>query len=110
MFDRARRLSLKEEFDRVFAHGQKYDFQKMVVRTKPADQARLGLVVPRQFGNAVHRNRFKRKVRAAFRKNQSTLPKADIVVCARHGWKDVTTDEINSALRTISNAVAASDI
>lgn len=48
------------------------------------NRKRLGLTVSRKVGNAVVRNRVKRRVRAWFREARSTFPGAwDIVVIAR---------------------------
>jgi len=47
---------------------------------------RLGVVISRAYGNAVHRNRFKRLVREVFRLRKSLLsPGVDLVVMPRKG-------------------------
>lgn len=40
---------------------------RLVYRRNSLGHARLGLAVSRRFGNAVQRNRFKRRIREAFR-------------------------------------------
>jgi len=45
---------------------------------------RLGLAIPKAYGNAVARNRLKRLIREAFRINKAKLPRGvDIVFSAR---------------------------
>ena len=46
---------------------------------------RLGLVVSRKFGNAVARNRFKRRIREFFRRNKSMADSLDLVVLPARG-------------------------
>jgi len=83
------RLTCKAEFDRVFAAPRKRVTRELVILTlaSPAgveSEGRIGLVVSRKVGNAVHRNRGKRRLREIFRKIP-TENKAgqDIVFIAR---------------------------
>lgn len=57
-----------------------------------AGRARLGLTVSRRVGNAVARNRVKRRVREWFRREQGRLsPGRDYVVIARPGAASLET-------------------
>ena len=51
----------------------------------PGAPPRLGLVVSRRVGGAVTRNRVKRLLREFFRRQQTVLPQADIIIVARKG-------------------------
>ena len=68
-FPRERRVRKKAEFDRVYAGDAFAADPMLVVRGVPngLPQTRLGLSVSRKVGNAVVRNRWKRRIREAFR-------------------------------------------
>ena len=61
-------------------------FVVLTARGRDPLRVRLGLAVSRRVGNAVERNRVKRRVRSWFRAQRSLLPEAsDLVVIARSG-------------------------
>lgn len=98
-----RRLRLRRRSDylRVQNTGQKHhtrSFLVFVART-PADQVsdlpstRLGITVTRKVGNAVVRNRIKRLVREAFRRNHLRFaPGLDVVWVAKRDARDLEFD------------------
>ncbi len=82
------RLKKQRDFDRVFAEGQVVSDTTLVVNGCPNGLvwSRLGIVIPRQIRSAVERNRWKRWIREAFRRQQSELPAGlDLVVRPRKG-------------------------
>ena len=64
--------------------------------TAAAAGPRLGLIVPRGFGNAVQRNRLKRWLREAFRARRADLPALDIVAMPRHGVREATWEKVDA--------------
>jgi len=87
-FPKSVRVRKQSEFDRV--HGSNVFVADNVLVVKASrnglDVTRLGLSVGRRVGNAVVRNRWKRRIREAFRKQRLELPVGmDLVVRPRIG-------------------------
>jgi len=86
-FPASRRLRKRAEFQRVYEQGTRFAGSLFVVfcrRGETNDPARVGLTVPRAIGNAVKRNRAKRRLREAARRHWMLLPAGlEMVVHAR---------------------------
>jgi ribonuclease P protein component len=97
---RRNRLSRSRDFDAVYRKGRSFTTRYLVVYVFPREDSdegpRLGLAVPRKVGNAVQRNRLKRRLRAIFDELVPTLPaEYDYVLSAREGLAE--TAEANGA-------------
>lgn len=68
-FPKHLRLRSRYDYKRMSSRCKRYNgaFFSLDVRQNDSSLTRLGLTVTRQFGDAHHRNRFKRIVREAFR-------------------------------------------
>ena len=78
------RLRRKADFDAVYKSGRTEGNRLLVVRTRPngAEVTRFGFVTTKAVGNAVVRNRTKRRLRA-IASSLETAPGLDIVISAR---------------------------
>jgi ribonuclease P protein component len=87
-FPNSVRLRRQLEFDRVHG-GDVFAADNILVIKGVRNElsvSRLGLSISRRVGNAVVRNRWKRRIREAFRKQQSALPSGiDFVVRPKKG-------------------------
>ena len=94
----ADRLRSSKDFRRVNRTGKRRAGARLVVQVAPARDAAhpaLGLVVSRRVGNAVARNRVKRRVREWFRQNARLRGGAnDVVVIARKGAAGLSGAEV----------------
>lgn len=70
--------------------------------------ARLGLAVGRGWGKAVVRNRFRRRVREAFRLNRHRLPPVDLLVMPRRGTADPAWDRIRADFERLAERLGDS--
>ena len=112
-FRRSDRLLDSRDFRRVLRRGRRRASRDLVVvqakrRSNPNDSndlrdwSRLGITVSRKVGNAVVRNRFKRRVRAWFRANREELSApVDLVVIARPPAGNLSLAELALRLREL---------
>jgi len=85
-FPKTFRLLRRSEFRRVYDEGQRRSASLCTVFFRPngLPHSRLGITTPARLGNAVRRNRLRRRVREVFRLNRSSLPPGwDILVNPR---------------------------
>lgn len=78
---------------------------ELIWQQGPLPHRRLGLIVGRHAGNAVLRNRFKRRVRDWFRHQAIALPAGDWLVRARPGGGSVTIEVLREDLTRMVQSV-----
>lgn len=117
------RLQRRREFLRVQRGGTKVHTRFFLVfvapsalRANAADpastdglpQTRLGVTVTRKVGKAVKRNRIKRLVREAFRRERHALPPGlDLVWVAKRDATAATFDDVVHDVRMLAERLAA---
>ena len=107
---RERRIRKRAEFravyDRGFRRGSKF-FTVFLLATRSGRPARMGLTVTRKIGNAATRNRCKRLLREAVRKQWDLLPDGtDMVLHARPGLVDAKAGDVEREIaRTLPRVV-----
>ncbi len=84
-FGKAERLRKSSEYRRVGRKSRKLYGRFLIITYRSAltPCRRFGLVVSKRVGNAVVRNRVKRRLREAWRCQKSELPMCDCVLRAR---------------------------
>lgn len=90
------RLLVRREFLAFQGSGRKVSgplFTAWVHRR--ADHARIGLTVTRKVGNAVVRNKVKRRLREAFRRTLHRLPPVDLVCIVRPAAASASWDAVS---------------
>ena len=100
--NRRNRLRRARDIARVRSRGAKAVTPSLVLFVTPGTSHAPRVVVPvsKRFGGAVQRNRLRRRVREALRRQLSELPAAlDIVALPRQRAVDAAPDELTAAVR-----------
>jgi ribonuclease P protein component len=105
-FPKRKRILKSTDFRLVGRCGQKRVGQFLVVELltwrNPRRPTQLGLTVPKRFGDAVTRNRFKRQVRESFRLMQHhLLPGLGCVVAPRSEAQGASSAQIAEELKEL---------
>ncbi len=90
------RVKKEKDFQAIFSEGQSCANRKFVVYQLKKQQPhyRLGLSVSKKLGNAVTRNRIKRRLRHLVMELDQGLLSHDFVVIARKGVEDMSYHEM----------------
>jgi len=99
-FPKTDRILKRGLFKRVYDEGRKFQARYFTAFVLPnsGPQSRIGITVTRKIGNSVERNRARRLVREAFRKNKWLVPQGvDIVINVKKplveaGYSDLEGD------------------
>ncbi len=107
---RCARLHLKRDFERIIQGGSKYQARGLVLwveQTGQASPVRFAVVVSRKLGPAVVRNRTKRFLREAFRKNRIRIkPGVNMIVSPRDSEQLNTVQAAQLALTSLCGKAA----
>lgn len=107
-FPRTARLLRPAEFKRVYDMRQSAASGPLVLYAAPNElpvgRVRLGLSVSRRVGNAVVRNRWKRRLREAFRSVRHTVPAGnDYILVVRGGEPGRGAEGLHRVAATITD-------
>ena len=105
-FKKTERLAKRPQFEKVMAEGEKKGVDRLcTIFSIPngLDKKRLGIIASKKIGNAVARNRAKRRIREIFRQIKHRMePALDIVVIS---GKDMVTLPYRVIEKKLSNAL-----
>jgi ribonuclease P protein component len=103
-FPQSLRIRERADFDRAMRDGRVAADGCLVIHARPnaRPHTRLGLSLSRRVGDAPLRNRWKRVIREAFRRNRRDLPPGlDLVVRPRKG-ATCAFDQVQESLRRLA--------
>ena len=95
----------KSDFNEVFEKGRSWNGQILKCLYAKSNRRMVGFVVSRRFGNAVHRNRAKRLMREAYRRNRHGISAYYVVLMPRNGMKKAGGLEVESEFRRFLSCV-----
>jgi ribonuclease P protein component len=100
------RITRAQDFRAVLEQGEAFPGRVALVRrlARPQGPARLGLSVPRGYGDAAHRNRFRRLAREVFRRLRLDLPPMDLLVSPRRGGEAASLEALRTDLERAARA------
>lgn len=107
---RGQRLTASAEFQALFQQGKRVDRPALIVLYRDVpDTTRVGFAVSRKLGNAVQRNRARRRLREAYRVARPSAPlHAAIVIIGRPAVLTapfpVLVDQLRQALAAVPGA------
>jgi len=92
-----RKLSKTSEFKKVFSEGRRIESKNLIIFILKSDYNfnRPGIIIKKETGKAVVRNKIKRQLREAFRLiNKKLSPGYDIIILAKNDIKESDYFEI----------------
>ncbi len=93
------RIKRRDDFRRAFRAGVEWKGACFSLRlVEETSGPRIGIVVSRRFGNAVERNRVKRRIREGFRRIAAQLPAVDIIILPRPACQRLGVEEFGRTL------------
>ena len=98
-FPKADRILKRDLFRRVYDEGRKFQARYFIAFVLATDdeRTRLGITATRKIGNSVERNRARRLLREAFRKNRWLVPKGvDIVINVKNSLVEARLSDIET--------------
>ena len=111
-FTRDDRIRKRREFEECYASGVRVSgrhIQLFLLSGPSAGRPRLGISVPRRVGNAVVRNRVRRRLREIFRRSRNLVGDADLrlVVNVRPSAASISFEELSEDYaRALTKAAA----
>lgn len=110
-FPSTMRLKLRRDFRRVYREGRVWKGECFTLHVLPeANGPRIGIVISRRWGNAVERNRMKRLLREAFRKNAYRLPDVAIIAKPMPACRTENVDSLGRKLVAAVDDVARREV
>jgi ribonuclease P protein component len=98
---RLKRLTQKEQVQRVFSKGRKFISPSFVIFSLEDESLKLlyAIHIRKKLGSAVERNRIKRIYREALRRQKISLRGHKLVVIPRIGSKFLTLDQVTDQIK-----------
>lgn len=107
--DKSLSLRSNRDYQRVYKRGRAYynrNFSLIVYRSN--NGSRIGFSVTKKYGNAVKRNRIKRRLREIVRNNFSKFDKGlDMVIIPKKNTENLNYSQLESSLLHVVRKVEA---
>lgn len=106
-FKRTQGLKKDSDFRKVYKHGKSFANRNLVmyILDNKSDSTRVGISVSKKVGNAINRNKVRRRIREGFRLIGDEYIKSgyDIVFIARIASKECEYKDIEKSVKYLIN-------
>ena len=101
--EKYRRIRRSSDYERTWQEGKRHHTAHFVVIVNPGREfSRLGITVSRKVGNAVCRNKFKRRIRDLFRNNYKHFGLiVDISIIVKRHAGPLSRSQVDQELLTV---------
>lgn len=102
--DKKYRLRNNREFQIVYSKGRNFWNRNLILYKKKneLEETRLGITITKKFGNAVTRNRVRRRISEIYRLNLYRIKEGyDLVIIPKKNVIDLPYEDLKSALEHI---------
>lgn len=102
--DRKYRLRNNREFKIVYSKGKNFWNRNLILYKKKneLEESRLGITITKKFGNAVTRNKVRRRISEIYRLNLYRIKEGyDLVIIPKKNVIDLSNKDLKSALEHI---------
>ncbi len=90
------------DFKKAYDKGKSYGNRNLIlyIRKNDLDHSRLGITVSKKTGNAVVRNKIRRRIKEIYRELESNIKDGyDLIFVVRRNVPDISFRELRSAFR-----------
>ncbi|MGL5347143.1 MAG: ribonuclease P protein component [Peptostreptococcaceae bacterium] len=105
-FNKTKGLKKDSDFRKVYKHGKSFAnrYLVMYILENKSDSSRIGISVSKKVGNAITRNKIRRRIKEAYRLNVDENVKSgyDIVFIARVSSKETEYKDIEKAINHLA--------
>ncbi|MDR0762574.1 MAG: ribonuclease P protein component [Campylobacteraceae bacterium] len=91
-------MKKSDEFSAVYKVANKWHCEGAVVFYKTSNEKKAGFTAGKKVGNAVLRNRAKRRLRAIFTQTEQKLKEGIYIFVAKEGLKNMDYKQLKSSL------------
>ncbi|MGL6105684.1 ribonuclease P protein component [Romboutsia sp.] len=102
-FNNTKGLKKDSDFRKVYKHGKSFanKYLVMYILENKSDSSRVGISVSKKVGNAIIRNKIRRRIKEAYRLNidENVKDGYDIIFIARVSSKEINYKDIEKSIR-----------
>lgn len=96
-----------DDFGEIFADGRRWHEKYMIIVYKSGSERRVGFAVSKRLGNAVKRNRMKRRMREIYRFRRTQIGSLEMILVAKSGLERARFQDLQEGFDRFLRSVKA---